>query len=38
MNKKSHFPLIIDQEWFKNETIIPWLDGFKLKFSVNNSS
>ena len=31
MNKKSHFPLIIDQEWFKNETSIPWLDEFYTK-------
>ena len=38
MNKKSHFPLIIDQEWFKNDTTISLLDDYKVRFAVSNTS
>lgn len=38
LNKKSHIPLLMNLDWFKANTEIPWLDNYKLIFKVSNSS
>jgi len=38
LNKKSHLPIIMEKDWFNQETVIPWLNNFKLKFTVTNTT
>lgn len=38
INKKSHLPLLLEQNWFQEETSIPWLNNYKIKFEVSNTS
>lgn len=36
--KKSHNPIIMSSNIFQEQTVIPWLDGFKLRFSTQNTA
>lgn len=37
LNKKVHLPLLFETEWFNNETFIPWINNYKIKFVIGTS-